>query len=127
MSPLRPLRRRADAVDGPDEGPARNADATSRPTDALEATAHGLAALARTVGFWLGVVLPFLHVPLFLGLGLTETTTPALVGLWGLNAVAITVGTGHEPAGTDAESVTAGSADAGAAESDPDATAGAAD
>jgi len=110
MSPLRLLRRHSDAVDDPDDRPARPAGATSRPTDALTAGAHGLASVVRTVGFWLGVVLPFLHVPLLFGLGLTESTTPALVGLWGLNAVAVTVGAGHEPTMSDAESAETDSA-----------------
>jgi|GEM_PF-3522712 len=111
MSPLRPLRRRLDAVDDPDDGPARPADAASGLADALGAAAQYLAALTRTAGFWLGVVLPFLHVPLLLALGLTESTTPALVGLWGLNAVAVAVGAGHDPAGTDPSTVDAPNSD----------------
>jgi len=118
MSPLRPLRRHFDAVDDPDDA-VRPADTASSLTDALDTAASGFTAVARTVGFWLGVVLPFLHLPLLFGLGLTESTTPALVGLWGLNAVAITVGSGHEPAGGDTG---AGTADAGAAEPDAEAS-----
>ena len=95
MSPLRPLRHRFGAVDDPDDSPVR-------PAGPVDTAACGFAAVVRTVGFWLGIVLPFLHVPLLFGLGLTESTTPALVGLWGLNAVAVTVGAGHEPTGTDA-------------------------
>lgn len=117
MSPLRPLRRHFDAVDDPD-------GTAFRPTDVLDTAASGLAALVRTTGFWLGVVLPFLHLPLLFGLGLTESTTPALVGLWGLNAVAITVGAGHEP--TDSETG-AGTTDAGAAEPDAETTVATAD
>jgi hypothetical protein len=120
MSPLRPLRRRPDAVDDPDDGPARLAAAASGLADALGAATRYVTALTRTVGFWLGVVLPFLHVPLLLFLGLTESTTPTLVGLWGLNAVAVAVGAGHDPAGADPKAVDA-------PESDRDATAATAD
>jgi len=120
MSPLRPLQRHSDAVDDPDDRPARSADV-------LDSAARGLASVTRSVGFWLGVVLPFLHVPLLFGLGLTESTTPALVGLWGLNAVAITVGAGHEPAGTDVGSGDAEAETTGATGTDSDATATAAD
>ena len=115
MSLLRPLRHRFGAVDDPD-------DSTVRPAGPVDTAASGFAAVVRTVGFWLGVVLPFLHVPLLFGLGLTESTTPALVGLWGLNAVAITVGAGHEPTGTDA-----GSAETQNGEPETDGTAATAD
>jgi hypothetical protein len=113
MSPLRPLRHRFGAGDDPD-------DSLARPADALAAAARTLVAFARTVGFWLGVVLPFLHVPLLLFLGLTESTTPALVGLWGVNAVAVAVGAGHDPAGTERTAVdgAASDRDATAATSD---------
>lgn len=90
MSRPRPLYHGLRAVDDP--------DGRSALADAFGALARGLVHLARTVGFWLGVVLPFLHVPLLFVVGFTETTTPALVGLWALNAVAIVVGTNHEPA-----------------------------
>ena len=89
MSPLRPLRHRL-----------RPADSEDRPgplADALATAARSLSALVRTVAFWLGVVLPFLHVPLLFLVGLTDATTPTLVGLWGLNVVALAVGAGHEP------------------------------
>jgi hypothetical protein len=123
MSPLRPLRRHLDAVDDSD-ATARPADAASRSADALDTAASELTALVRTTGFWLGVVLPFLHLPLLFGLGLTESTTPALVGLWGLNAVAITVGAGHEPTGGETGS---GTPDTGAAEADAEASGATAD
>lgn len=86
MSPFRPLHRRLRAADG-----------GGHLADALDAALGRLAALARTAAFWTGVVLPFLHVPLLFLVGLTETTTPALVGLWTLNAVALAVGARHDP------------------------------
>jgi len=89
MSPLWPLRHRL-----------RPADADDRPgplADALATAAHSLSALARTVAFWLGIVLPFLHVPLLFLVGFTDATTPALVGLWGANVVALAVGADHDP------------------------------
>jgi hypothetical protein len=89
MSPLRPLRHRL-----------RPADPEDRPgplADALATAARSLSAFLRTVAFWLAVVLPFLHVPLLVLVGFTDATTPALVGLWGLNVVALAAGAGHEP------------------------------
>ena len=86
MSPFRPPHRRLRAADG-----------GGHLADALDAALGRLGALARTAAFWTGVVLPFLHVPLLFLVGLTETTTPALVGLWTLNAAALTVGARHDP------------------------------
>ncbi|MEF8853850.1 MAG: hypothetical protein V5A28_15765 [Haloarculaceae archaeon] len=89
MSPLRPSDHRL-----------RTADSEDRPgplADALSTAARGFTSLTRTVAFWLGIVLPFLHVPLLLLLGFTDATTPALVSLWALNVVAVAVGSGHEP------------------------------
>jgi len=91
MSPLRPLHRRLRAADG-----------GGHLADALDAALGRLAVLARTAAFWTGVVLPFLHVPLLFLAGLTETTTPALVGLWTLNIVALAVGARHEPGASGA-------------------------
>jgi len=89
MSPLRPFDHRL-----------RTADPEDRPSplaDALATAARSLTTLARTAAFWLAIVLPFLHLPLLFGVGLTDATTPALVGLWGCNVVALAVGAGHEP------------------------------
>jgi pimeloyl-ACP methyl ester carboxylesterase len=75
-------------------------DSEARPgplADAFATAARSLAALARTAAFWLAIVLPFLHVPLLVLVGFTDATTPALVGLWGLNVVALAAGAGHDP------------------------------
>jgi hypothetical protein len=93
MSPLRPLRHRS--------APADSEDRPGPFADAFGIAARSLSALVRTVAFWLGIVLPFLHVPLLFLVGFTDATTPALVGLWGLNVVALAVGAGHDP-GPDA-------------------------
>lgn len=93
MSPLRPLRHHLRPAD-PDDRPGLLADA-------LVTAARSLSALARTVAFWLGIVLPFLHIPLLFLVGFTDATTPVLVGLWGANVVALAAGAGHHPdAGT---------------------------
>ncbi len=99
MSPLRTLRHRLQTGDLDDRsGP---------PAGALATAARSLTALTRTVAFWLGIVLPFLHVPLLFLIGFTDSTAPALVSLWGLNVVATVVGGRHE-SGTEAATVVAG-------------------
>lgn len=54
----------------------------------------------RGAAFWTAVVLPFVHLPLLLAVGLTASTTTPLVALWTLHAVALVVGAAHAPRGS---------------------------
>lgn len=60
------------------------------------------AGLVERVAFWCGVVLPCLHIPLLVLVGLGPSTTPVLVALWAGQAVALAVGARYDPeAGRD--------------------------
>jgi hypothetical protein len=61
--------------------------------DALDS----VVALAECLAFWCTIVLPFMHVPLVVAYGLTQTTVPVLATLWTCNAVALLLGSRHSP------------------------------
>lgn len=95
MDPLvRAIRRNATAVADVHSGVHATA---CRLADAARVTASDAASAACAVAFWLGIVLPFLHVPLLLVGGLTETTKRPLIALWALHALVLVVGSRHDP------------------------------
>lgn len=95
MDPLvRALRRNATAVTDVHSGVHATA---SRLADAARVRTRDAVTAARAVAFWLGILLPFLHVPLLLARGLTETTTTPLIALWTLHVFVLVVGSRHDP------------------------------
>jgi len=73
----------------------------SAPTRPLR-TQFGRAAAdaveaAERLAFWAGVVLPYVHLPMLALRGLSPETTPLLVTLWSLHAVALLAGRRYRP------------------------------
>ena len=62
-----------------------------------DATPSAVASTARVGAFWASIALPFLHVPLLLVAGFSESTTPTLVTLWTLHTFSLAVGAPHDP------------------------------
>lgn len=74
-----------------DADDARSADHSGR----RSLPAASLPSSVRSLGFWLAVVLPFLHIPLLFS-GLDDVgETFAFLGLLALNAFALLVGRSH--------------------------------
>ncbi|MFB6250858.1 MAG: hypothetical protein ABEI27_04075 [Halobellus sp.] len=89
-----PLRRRLPAVTGLARA---SRDVAGGLADASHRGLAAAASTARAGAFWASIVLPFLHVPLLFVVGLSGSTTPALVTLWALHATALALGASHDP------------------------------
>lgn len=67
-------------------------------TDLLGPVASVLVDTARTVAFWVAIVLPFLYIPLLASGDTAANVLPPVATLVVVNVVALVVGHGHRRA-----------------------------